>query len=290
MGASRRRMKSRLRYGRYSRSAGTGRCTASPGSPIRAASRVPSGSAIHSFSITRTGRGNSVTVFIAPFYPIAPAGLAASHLSGCLGAATARYPLMAGRPESQGQAVAHIETDIQIPAVNDRKTEAARRHRVGLERFVVPERDLDAGDLGILVDQLPDPGAVDFVAHAMRAKQDDAVTGAPILVFEAPDPFAVQRDDGVDPASAIEVGPLIGEPEVTLDDPAADRLEIDDAGIAIEALFEPPPAISLDLRFRLGMDCPEVEHASLERLAGVMPPPNRLSIDHGDVGAQVLPA
>src|SRR5256885_7665869 len=37
-----------------------------------------------------------------------------------------------------------------IRAVDDRQTETAGRHRVGFERFVVPECDLDAGDLWIV--------------------------------------------------------------------------------------------------------------------------------------------
>src|SRR5262245_59834446 len=47
----------------YSRIAGTRRVTASSGSQIRAARRVPSASSIHWFSISRMGRGNWSIVF-----------------------------------------------------------------------------------------------------------------------------------------------------------------------------------------------------------------------------------
>ena len=135
------------------------------------------------------------------------------------------------------------------------------------ERLVVAERDLDTGDLRILIDQLADSRAVDFVACAMRAKQNDAITGAPVFVFEAPDTFAVQRDNGFDPACAIEIGPLIGKPQMAFDDLAADRLEIDHAGIASEVLAKPSTAVGVDLRPRLAMNRPVVEHAVLERCA-----------------------
>ena len=159
-----------------------------------------------------------------------------------------------------------------------------------LERFVLAKRDLDAGDFGILVNQVFDPGAIDFVAHAVRAKQNDAIPGAPILVLEVPNALAVERDNGVDPACAIEVRPLIGEPEMAFNDLAADSLEIDHAGIAIELLADPSTAIDFDLWPRLGMNCPVVEHASLERLARGVSPPNRFSTDHSGIRTQVLAA
>ena len=161
---------------------------------------------------------------------------------------------------------------------------------MGFEWFVVPKRDLNAGDLGILMDQLVDPGAVDFVAHAMRGKQDDAVTGAPIRILKTPDSVAVERDDGFDPALAINIRPLIGEPEVAFDDFAADGLEINNSGVAIEFPAEPSAAIGFDLWSRLGMNRPIVERAGLERLAGSMSPPDRFSIDHSNIGTQVLAA
>src|SRR5437867_8283086 len=64
MGSSRARVKSRLRYGMYSRIAGTGLVAASAGSQMRAARRQPSDSGSQQFSITRTARGNRSTIFI----------------------------------------------------------------------------------------------------------------------------------------------------------------------------------------------------------------------------------
>src|SRR5207302_5518087 len=127
------------------------------------------------------------------------------------------YPRLTDRREPQRQAVARVETDMQIRTVDDRKTETAGRHRVGFERFVVPECDLDAGDLRILIDQLLDPAAIDFVAHAMRAKQDDAVTGALLHFLEAPDRLAVEREDGFDLFYTIELRTLFGALDWSLD-------------------------------------------------------------------------
>jgi len=53
---SRRRSKSRFRYGKYSQTTGTGAVSAPSGIQIRAASRVPSLSVTHSFSTSRKGR------------------------------------------------------------------------------------------------------------------------------------------------------------------------------------------------------------------------------------------
>ena len=77
---------------------------------------------------------------------------------------------------------------------------------------------------------------------------------------------------------------------MAFDDLAADRLEIDNAGIAIELLAEPSTTVGLDLWSRFGMHRPVVEHAAFERLAGGMSPPNRFSIDHSDIATQVLAA
>ena len=54
-----------LRYGRYSRIAGTGSSSASSGSQMRAASRVPSDIGIQAWSMRRTARGNSVRTLTA---------------------------------------------------------------------------------------------------------------------------------------------------------------------------------------------------------------------------------
>src|SRR5580765_8150880 len=64
MGSSRARVKSRLRYGMYSRIAGTGAVSALTGSQMRAARRHPSDIGIHEFSITRTAWGNRWMFFI----------------------------------------------------------------------------------------------------------------------------------------------------------------------------------------------------------------------------------
>src|SRR4051794_8528429 len=74
--ASRVDVPSFLRYGMYSRIAGTGSASASSGSQIRAASLVPSASGMNVFAIVRTRRGNSVRIRMALL------GVVAS-LAGC---------------------------------------------------------------------------------------------------------------------------------------------------------------------------------------------------------------
>ena len=64
MSASRAAVPSSLRYGMYSRIAGTGSASASFGSQMRAARRVPSASGMNVFAIVLVGRGNSVRIRI----------------------------------------------------------------------------------------------------------------------------------------------------------------------------------------------------------------------------------
>src|SRR6185312_15564955 len=110
-----------------------------------------------------------------------------SYGGGVLGAATVAVQTgMAHRPETQGQSVAHVEPGIEVPAIDDGQSEAARRHGMGLGRLVVVERDLDARDLGILGDQLGDNAPLDRIVDAVCAEQDNAVPRAAILVGEAP--------------------------------------------------------------------------------------------------------
>src|SRR5699024_12802190 len=57
-------VKSSLRYGKYSRIAGTGFCSASFGSQIVAANRAPSDIGIHTCSFFSISFGKDVTVFL----------------------------------------------------------------------------------------------------------------------------------------------------------------------------------------------------------------------------------
>src|SRR6185312_5908057 len=96
--------------------------------------------------------------------------------------------------------------------------------------------------------------------HAGGAEEDDAVAGSPLLL-QAPDAGPVEFDDGRQPAVAVQIDPLIGHPQMAFDDPPADRLDIDDAGEALQM----SPAPFAEIRFQrghgLGMHDPVVEGA-----------------------------
>ena len=148
--------------------------------------------------------------------------------------------------------------------------------------------DLDAGYLGILGDEALDAAAVDGVGDAVGPEQHDAVAGAAILVGEVPDAFGIESDDRLDPAGAVEIGPLIAEAQMAFDDAAANGLEIDHPGIALEISAEPVAAIGLKGGTRLGVNGPVVESAALERDAGRVAPPHGIAVNDRDVGADML--
>ena len=78
----------------------------------------------------------------------------------------------------------------------------------------------------------------------------------------------VERDHGLDPSWTVEIWPLIGETQMRLDDPAADRLDVQHAGVAGQATHDPRPAIAFEQRIAGGLDDPVVESAPLGRDAG----------------------
>src|SRR5438093_10389885 len=123
----------------YSRIAGTGAPAASAGSQRRAASRRPSGSGIQQCSISRIGRGNAVTTLTAGL-PAAEGPPSCSLGTPGLEPAVVRCD----RSEQHPEPFADEQTHGEIPAVDDREAEPARRHGVGLERPVLVEGDLDA--------------------------------------------------------------------------------------------------------------------------------------------------
>src|SRR5438309_1421777 len=68
------------------------------------------------------------------------------------------------------------------------------------------------------------------IAPAVRREQHDAVAGAPPAVVEPPGALRIKAHQGFDPRiAAVEVGPLVGEAQMHLDDARVDRLEVDDA-------------------------------------------------------------
>ena len=126
------------------------------------------------------------------------------------------------------------------------------------------------------------------VSPAVRREQHDAVSGAPCRIVEPPFARRIETDDRLHPTSAIEIGPLIGEAQMHFDDAAADGLEVEQPGVALEMLATPGAAPVLDRGCWHCMHFPVVESASTAGNAGRMTPPLRFAIDQGHVAADMV--
>ena len=125
------------------------------------------------------------------------------------------------------------------------------------------------------------------IAWAVWAEQHHAVAVAAVAVGIVPALVLVEPHQRRDPALAVEVGPLVGEAQMRLDDAPADGLEIEHAGVAGEVLLDPRAAVLLDRAVVLGVNGPVVERALHARLAGRVAPPDRLPVEHRDIGRHV---
>ena len=85
----------------------------------------------------------------------------------------------------------------------------------------------------------------------------------------------------------VEVGPLITETQVQLDDTAADGLKIKHARVVGHVTMNPFAAISFDYRVPFREDGPKIERAPVPRLTRDVAPPLRLSGDHRHVRADM---
>src|SRR5215212_475997 len=95
------------------------------------------------------------------------------------------------------------------------------------------------------------------VAPPMPAEEHDGIAVAAHPFFgKVPVLFGIEPDQRLDPALAIEIGPLIGEAQMRIDDAATDRLDIEHAGIAAQMLAGPGADIIFELRPCLGMNGP----------------------------------
>src|SRR6185312_665625 len=118
------------------------------------------------------------------------------------------------------------------------------------------------------------------IAPPVRHEQHDAVTAPPRGVVEPPSAVPVEADQRLDPAvAAVQVGPLVGEAQVRLDYAAADRLEIDEAGVAGEVRATPRAAAVLDRAVGVRAHVPIIERAVAAGDAARMTPPLRDAID-----------
>ena len=108
---------------------------------------------------------------------------------------------------------------------------------------------LNAGD-ALPAEKFIDCGVIGFfVAGTMRSEEHDAVTGPAALIAITPTAARIEINNRVDPTRTIEVGPLIGEAQVRLDNFGANGLEINAARIASEMAAQPIAAITFDFRF-----------------------------------------
>src|SRR5579862_3668255 len=172
-------------------------------------------------------------------------------------------------PLARGKRFAEVET------VDDGQAETAGRHGVEFRGAILMEADLHAGDTGRALDLVDERLRRMPVTAAVRAEQHDAVTLAAVVVVKNPVAILVEPDQRLDPAGTVEIGPLVGEAQMRLDDGAADGFEIEHAGIAGEIFLRPGAASRLYVGVGLGLHGPVVERALARRLAGRMAPPAR---------------
>src|SRR5712692_5663690 len=158
----------------------------------------------------------------------------------------------AHHPEAALELPAGREPGAEIPAVHDGQPKPARGHGVLLARPVRPVGDLNARDAGTPAN-LFDGAGRDRVHRAVGPEQDDAVS-APRPVSESPDPVRVEVHHALKPAGSVEVNPLLGHAQVTLDDLPANRLEVHDPGTPRQVPPDPPPHVPLQTRERPGED------------------------------------
>src|SRR5436190_16318681 len=128
------------------------------------------------------------------------------------------------------------------------------------------------------------------IAPAMAAEEHDGIAVATSsFLGKVPVLLGIEPDQCFDPALAIEIGPLIGEAQMRIDDAATDRLDIEHAGIAAQMLAGPGADIVFEPGTRMGMNDPIVEHpVGSERLAGRMPPPAHFALDDGTVSRDMF--
>src|SRR5262245_57082491 len=72
------------------------------------------------------------------------------------------------------------------------------------------------------------------ITTAPWSAQHEAIAVAAIGIGVPPHAVAIERHEGLDPAGSVEIRPLVGEPQMCLDDGAADGLQVENAGEAPE--------------------------------------------------------
>ena len=152
---------------------------------------------------------------------------------------------------------------------------------------ILVEGDLDAADARRSLEPLHHFGRRMAIGPTVGPEQHHAIALAAVVVAKLPDLSLVESDHGLDPSLAVQVGPLIGEPQMRLDDLAAYGLKIEHSAVAGEMAPQPPLAVGFHFRLRGGANGPAVECAVARRHAGDVAPPARFAADHGDIGGDV---
>src|SRR5262249_18506300 len=209
--------------------------------------------------------------------------------------ATAKAPLPTQRrersrrtgEEMRAQHLAPGAAGVQVECVDDGETKAARRHSVALGFFVLVKRDLYARTAGHLPHLCGERSRRVAIARAMRPEQHHAVSVAPVVIGEVPSPLMVEAHERIDPAGAVEVRPLIAHAQMHLDHATADRLGVEDAGVALEMPADPRAAILLDAAIARGVHGPMIEGAFPAGLSGDVAPPARLAVNDRHVRADM---
>jgi hypothetical protein len=126
------------------------------------------------------------------------------------------------------------------------------------------------------------------IAGAVRSEQHDAVACPTGVIAKVPTAASIEINDGLDPTRTIQVGPLVGEAQVSLDNLRANGLKIHAARIAFETAAQPIAAILFDIGTRFLQNHPIVEHPLVQSVTDRVAPPYRFAVDHGGIGAHVL--
>jgi len=176
---------------------------------------------------------------------------------------------------------------LEIPAVHDREPKSAGWHWLREWIAVLVERDLDARDAGHRKDFLYLLGSWVLRSPVRRAKQHDAESIAAVAVDKCPLAVRIKLDQCLDPTATVKIGPLFTRPEVHFDDEAADRFDVDHAGVVAKMPREPSTDRCFQCRFRIRVDRPVVERATACRPSGDVTPPAHPAADDRGVRADV---
>ncbi len=134
---------------------------------------------------------------------------------------------MFGGQQRLPQPIARSLAGGQRVGVDDGEAEATGRHGVVRGVAFLVEGDLYRGNARHAAHRIHQRRRRMAIARTMRAEQHDAVAVAPVGIEKIPVAGDVEADQRFDPASAVQIGPLVGEPQMRLDDAPTDRFEID---------------------------------------------------------------